>query len=80
MLLTVSRLFSGLSQSHHQIHTKIQHHQLILQKNHQHLIVHTKMPFLIKRFIHMTIQHHFPHIYYFQEIKLRIGMNLSTTD
>ena len=63
MLLTISRLYLCLSQTYYQIHTTIQDHKLIvIQLMYQHLLVQTNMHFLMRLFIHMTVQHHIPRI------------------
>ena len=66
MLSIVFRLYLCQSLIQHQIHTTIKDHKFIfLQLIYQNILVLTKMMFLIKLFICMTVQHHIPWIWLF---------------
>ena len=59
ILLKLSKPYICLFQRHYQIHITIQDHELIaIELIYQHIPVQTKMYFLMKLFVHMTIQHH----------------------
>ena len=66
LLFTVSRIFLWMTQRQYPIKTTIEDHKYIFTKLiNQNILVQTEMLFLIKLFIHMTVQHHISKIQLF---------------